>query len=67
MLYITFIWHSLTGGKVAQPVMNLLANAGDPGEVGSIPGLGRSPDKGMATHSSILVRRITWTEEGYSP
>ena len=35
-------------------------NAGDPG---SIPGLGRSPEKEMATHSSILAWRIPWTEE----
>ena len=36
-------------------------NAGD---LGSIPGLGRSPgEKGMATHSSILAWRIPWTEE----
>ena len=28
-----------------------------------IPGLGRSPDKGMATHSSILAWSIPWTEE----
>ena len=35
-------------------------NAGDPG---LIPGLGRSLEKGMATHSSILARRIPWTEE----
>ena len=40
-------------------VKNLPANAGD---VGSIPGLGRSP-KEMATHSSILAWRIPWTEE----
>ena len=33
-------------------------NVGDPG---SIPGLGRSPVKGMATHSSVLG--IPWTEE----
>ena len=26
-----------------------------------IPGLGRSPEKGMATHSSILAWRISWT------
>ena len=30
-------------------------NAGDPG---SIPGLGRSPGEGMATHSGILAWRI---------
>ena len=35
-------------------------NAGEPG---SIPVLGRSPEKEMATHSSILAWRIPWTEE----
>ena len=35
-------------------------NAGD---LGSVPGLGRSPGKGKATHSSILAWRIPWTEE----
>ena len=35
-------------------------NAGD---VGLIPGSGRSPEEGMATHSSIFVWRIPWTEE----
>ena len=35
-------------------------NAGDSG---SIPGLGRSPGEGMATHSSILAWKIPWTEE----
>ena len=33
------------------------------GEVGSIPGSGRSLEKEMATHSSILAARIPWTEE----
>ena len=33
------------------------------GDLGSIPGLGRPPEKGMATHSSILAWRIPWTEE----
>ena len=31
------------------------------GDLGSIPGLGRSPEKGKATHSSILAWRIPWT------
>ena len=31
--------------------------------LGSIPGLGRSPEKEMATHSSIRAWRIPWTEE----
>ena len=35
-------------------------NAGD---LGSIPGLGRSLEKGIAAHSSILVWRIPWTEQ----
>ena len=33
------------------------------GDLGLITGLGRSPEKGMATHSSILAWRIPWTEE----
>ena len=33
-------------------------NAGD---LNSIPGLGRSPGEGNATHSSILTWRIPWT------
>ena len=35
-------------------------NAGD---LGSIPGSGRSPGKGMAIRSGILAWRIPWTEE----
>ena len=35
-------------------------NAGVPG---SIPGSGRSPEEGMATHSSILAWRIPWTNQ----
>ena len=33
------------------------------GDQGSVPGLGRSPEKGMETHSSILAWRIPWTEK----
>ena len=36
------------------------ANAGD---ADLIPGSGRSPEEGMATHSSILAWRVPWTEE----
>ena len=39
------------------------ANAGDTGDPGSIPGLGRSPKKEMVIHSSILAWEIPWTEE----
>ena len=38
-------------------------NAGNPGDVGLIPGMGRSLEEKMATHSSILARRVPWTEE----
>ena len=45
------------GGPV---VKNPPASAGD---LGLIPGLGRSPGEGMATHSSILAWEIPRTEE----
>ena len=46
------------GGSV---VKNLPVNTGD---MSSIPGLGKDPlEKEMATHSSILVCEIPWTEE----
>jgi len=32
-------------------------------DTGLIPGSGRSLEEGMATHSSILVWRASWTEE----
>ena len=32
-------------------------------DAGSIPGLGRPLEEGTAAHSSILARRIPWTEE----
>ena len=50
-------------------VKSLPANAGDSRDMGLIPGSGRSPEEGMATHSSILAWKILWTEEprGYSP
>ena len=44
-------------------VMNLPANAGVTGDMGSIPGLGRSPEKEMTAHSSILAWGIPWTEK----
>ena len=45
---------------------NLLANAGDSS---LIPGLGRSPEEEMATHSSILTRKSHGQRNmvGYSP
>ena len=41
-------------------VKNPPANTGD---VGSIPGLERSPGEGNGNHSSILAWEIPWTEE----
>ena len=39
------------------------ASAYNKGDPGSIPGLGRSLEKEMATHSSILAWKIPWMEE----
>ena len=47
----------LPGGSV---VKNPPANAGD---MGLIPGWGRSPGEGMGTHSCILAWEIHWAEE----
>ena len=44
-------------------VKNMLASAGDVRDVGSVSGLGRPLEGGMATHSSIVAWRIPWTEE----
>ena len=33
------------------------------GDLGSVSGWGRSPEKGMATHSGILAWGIPWTKE----
>ena len=41
-------------------IKNPPAKAGD---MGSIPGLGRSPEEEMTTRSSILAWEIPWTEE----
>ena len=46
-------------------VKNPPASAGDIGDVGSIPFLGRGDllEEGTAIHSSILASRIPWTEK----
>ena len=48
------------GGSDGKKKKKSACNVGD---LGSIPGLGRSTEEGMATHSSILAWRIPWTEE----
>ena len=55
--YILLPW----GLPVALVAKNPAANAGDLRDLGFIPGLGRSLEKGMATNSSILAWRIQWT------
>ena len=44
-------------------VKNLPVNAGDVRDTDSFLGSGRSPEKGMETHSSMLAWRIPRTEE----
>ena len=44
-------------------VKNPPANAGDAGNSGSVPLLGRSPGEGNGNHSSVLAWRIPWMEE----
>ena len=48
---------------MALVVKNPPVNAGDKRDAGSIPGPGRSLEKEMAAHFSILAWRIPWTEE----
>ena len=38
------------------------ASAWNAGDLGSIPGLGRSPEKEMEIHSSTLAWKIPWME-----
>ena len=52
----SYIYMGFPHGSVGK---SSACNAGGPG---SIPGL-RSPEKEMATHSSILAWRIPWTGE----
>ena len=39
------------------------ASPGDVRDTGSVPGQEGSLEEGMATHSSILSWRMSWTEE----
>ena len=56
------IYIGLWGSQVVRVVKNPPANAGDINK-GSIPDQEDPLEEGMATHSSILVWRIPWTEE----
>ena len=46
------------GGEWASLVAQMVKNPPEMGDLGSIPGLGRSPGGGDGTHSSILAWRI---------
>ena len=48
---------------MAQVVKNSSASEGDTGDVVLMPGLGRSLEKEMVTHSGTLAWRIPWTGE----
>ena len=57
---ITTTCHQFRTSQVALVVKNLPAN---PRDIKRIPGLGRSLEEEMATHSSIVAWEIPWTEE----
>ena len=46
-------WGFPGGSEDKEPACNV-------GDLGLVPGLGRSLEKGKATHSSILAWRIPW-------
>ena len=54
---------TLWASQVVLAVKSTPANAGDMRDAGSVSRLGRSPEEGMAAHSSILAWRIPRTEE----
>ena len=64
VLCLCFLWNLTFFPRktplVAQMVKRLAYSAGD---LGLIPGLGRSSGEEMATHSSTLAWKIPWTEE----
>ena len=62
-IYIFRICLPTGASKVVLMVKNPPANAGDIRDTGLISESGRSPREGNTTYSSILARRIPWTEE----
>ena len=61
--------HKTLGFQVVLMVKSLPANAGDVRDVGSIPGLERSPGRGPSTHSVFLPGESQGQRNlaGYSP
>ena len=68
-IYLYLFIPYLRASQVALVMKNPPANVGDIRDAGSIPGLGQSLgrddplEEGMASHSSILAWRISWTGE----
>ena len=60
VIYVKFAGVGFPGGSV---VKNPSASAGDMRDTGSVPSREDPPEKGVATHSSILAWRIPQTEE----
>ena len=60
MLLLVYRQLEVKGFASGSVVKNQLANSGD---TSLIPGSGRSPEKEMEIHSSILAWVIPWTEE----
>ena len=58
-----FYTYICRASQVALVIKNLPANTGDMRDVGSVLGFAKSPQEGMATHSSVLAWKIPWTEE----
>ena len=67
LIWLLILWFVVS--QVVFMAESPLAKAGGVKDAGVIPGLGRSPGKGMRTYSIILAWRIPWTEGpgGYSP
>ena len=63
MLYYNLPSHRLTHPSALPGGLDGKESTCNAGNPSLIPGLGRSLEKGMATHSSILAWRIPWTEE----
>ena len=63
VLIICYLLLEWRASQVVLVVKNPCANAGDIRYTGSILGLGRSLEKELATHSSILAWKIPWTAE----
>ena len=63
VLCCTSIWVSHPGFPDGAVVKNLPASAGNARDLGSMPGSGRSLEKEMTAHSSILACKIPWSEK----